>query len=1036
MNYRSKMSNRKFRRILIPILALTLSLSITINVGVSLHPSSLDTLFGKGQKTITSLGRIPRSLANYYPQLYTNTGESRAAAIQVSKRISDEGIVLLKNNGVLPLPPDTKISPLGLRYVAPFYGGTGSAAIGTSEDYLVTPQQGISMVFHNINTFLEERLWGALSANQDLAANPNIVSVDPLHRTDRVSSTLFEFDSSVYRGTEFSCKGTVGVVFLGRQTGENLDAATGVYTDKTPHMLAPTAAELETLAFAKAYCRRVVVVLVSSAPMQITQLEDDEKISAIVWTGGTGSSGYQSLGEILAGKVVPSGRLPDLYPADFKKAPTFPNHDDGTDAFVYRNAQTTLVGNYSWEENANTPFHEYEEGVYLGYKYYETAYDIGYLTDYYNRKDGVLYPFGYGLSYTDFSQQIISFFDHGSKISMTVRVKNIGGTYSGKDVVQLYFTSPYTDFDRQYSIEKPTAVLVGFAKTGLLAPGEYEDVHLSFLKEDMASYCYTRSNGDGTVGCYVLESGEYTLSIRANSHQILASKTTQVPATIWYDNSNPRHAEVAAQSQLDENGHSLGYPASRAVGQDTYRAATNQFEQINTYMTSPAVSSATLLSRKDWAGTQPSAPSVTDRTASKRVISWVAASDSTKYDFSADGKLGNQPGSLVYSGQAPTAKADNGIVLADLRGRSYYDPMWDMLLDQLTLSDAERIRQCLFESAYGTGRLDAVGKPESVERDGPQGLTQPDQLGRNWLSGACGYPSAPVMAATWNQPLMYDFGYMVGQEALVLGINGWYAPALNTHRSPFGGRTAEYFSEDGVLGGYLGAQILSGGGDAGVYCSVKHFVLMEAEGHRNPHTANWLTEQALREIYLKPFELALNTAMKTIWYISDEEGALRSRTMRAGDFIMTADCAVGADWSSTNYELLTCVVRGEWGFQGTIISDMGLNSNDSRVDKMLRSGCDLLMSTSYGKKAHVQDYSSPTGQTLLRRAIKNICYTTVNSNLTQGATPGSVIQSSMAPWQVCLLVINTILALLITAAIIWMIARARDEKRHPHHYME
>lgn len=451
-------------------------------------------------------------------------------------------------------------------------------------------------------------------------------------------------------------------------------------------------------------------------------------------------------------------------------------------------------------------------------------------------------------------------------------------------------------------------------------------------------------------------------------------------------------------------------------------------------MTDPAISGAVILSRTDWADTQPTAPTEADRMASDTVIRWIRESDSTKYDYETDGMPGSIQGSLVHNDNAPVTGAMSGLVLTDLRGKHYYDPMWDLLLDQLDYNNTEEIERCLFEAAYQTGAINSIGKPKSTEHDGPQGLTLTDQSGYNWIEGTCGYPSTPVMAAAWSKELMYEFGFMVGQEALLTGIGGWYAPGLNIHRSPFGGRAAEYFSEDGVLSGYLGAQVISGAGEAGLYCAVKHFVLVDTEAHRNPHTSAWLTEQALREVYLKPFEIALKTARKTIYFVAEEDGTLKSRTMRAGDFIIAGDSAVGPSWTAANLGLLTQVVRGEWGFQGFIISDMHLNGNGNQVDIMLRSGCDALMSTGYGEKLYPLDYASPTGQYLLRNAIKNICYTQVNSNLMQGAAPGSIIEYAMSPWQVWLIVGDIAVGLLLAAAGCWIGIREWDEKRYPENY--
>ena len=998
MNNLTKAGFRRLRRTLLPIMALLLALSCTLTVGMYANASTLNGLFGRGGRTVRPLEQSEDLDADYYVQAYASKPEALEAALALSLQISDEGTVLLKNDGLLPLPAGTVLSPMGLRYCLPYYGGSGSSAIGSDADHTVTPAQGLRTAFSAFNTALEERLFQAAGAAESPADNPNLTAARPLSG-EVEENTLYEFSASVYEDLGASCAGTVGVVFLGRQTGEDCDASISPYDDGTPHMLSLTAAERETLSFAKACCAHVVVVLASSSPMETALLEDDPDIDAILWLGGAGSTGYASLGRILSGQVNPSGRLPDLWAADFTRSPTFANQDDGSDRFVYTNAPTTLVTRDSWEENAATPFREYEEGIYLGYRYYETAWDTGYLPDYDNRSSGVLYPFGYGLSYTTFSQEIVAFRDRGEEISLTVRVTNTGTQYSGKEVVQVYFTPPYTDLDQAYAVEKSTAVLIQFAKTGLLAPGEQEDLTLSFAKEDMASYCYTRDNGDGTTGCYLLEEGAYVISIRSNSHDVLDCRTATVQKTVWYDSRNPRQSELDAQAELDGSGQPLSLPAS--AGQ----AAVNQFEQLNTYMSDPAVSGAVRLSRADWDGTQPTAPTDADRAASGTVRDWIAASDTT-------GPAVSPEDGPSYS--APASGADNGLVLADLRGRRYWDPMWTLLLDQLTYDDPEALRLCLFQDAYGTGALSDIGMPESVEHDGPQGLTLADVNGQNWIKDVCGYPAAPVMAAAWNQELMYDLGYMVGQEALLSGINGWYAPGLNIHRSPFGGRASEYFSEDPLLTGVLGARVISGAGDAGLSCAAKHFVLMDTEAHKNPHTCVWLTEQALREIYLRPYEIALKTARKTILYIGEEDG-LMTRTMRAGDFLMAGDCAVGPLWSAANPALLTGVVRGEWGFQGAIISDMLLNGSDSQVDRLLQAGCDLLMSTASGTPLNATDFQSPAGQRLLRTAVKNLCYTLVNSNLMQGAAPGSLIESSPAPWEICLAVFNGAVALALAA---------------------
>lgn len=976
MEHRTWPPARRLRQVLLPVMALLTALAFTVTIGMRSNADTLDKLFGRGVRTVTAVSDAGQLDTVYYEQRYADKKEALTAASALSRQISGEGIVLLKNDGLLPLPEDAAVSPFGLRYALPFYGGTGSSAIDSGEGRVATPADGLAASFARVNAVLEERYAQALSGGANLADNGQVTACRPVDAPAE-GQTLYEFAPSVYQGTEDSCAGTVGVVFLGRQTGENQDASTSAYDDGTPHMLAPTAAELETLSYAKRACGAVVVVLASPSPMEAAVLEDDPGVSAILWMGGAGSTGFLSLGDILTGAVNPSGRLPDTWAASFKQDPTFPNQDDGSDRFLYDNAYTTLVSSTSWQDMARAPFREYEEGVYLGYRYYETAWALGALADYENRADGVLYPFGYGLSYTDFRQEIRAFSAAGGEIRLTVRVTNTGGRYAGKDVVQVYFSAPYTELDQALGIEKPAAVLAGFGKTRLLAPGEYEDVTIGFSMEDMASYCSSRDNGDGTTGCYMLEEGVYAISLRSNAHTVLDTREAAVPAAVWYDSQNPRRGEQAA--------------------------AVNRFPQIDAYMADPAVSGAVILSRSDWLGTQPTAPTGADRHASDTVAEWIAAADSTRFDCGTDPLLGNVPGSAVYRETAPVAGTGGGLVLADLRGKSSRDPVWNDLLDQLTFTGSEELRLALYECAYQTGAVDAIGKPASLERDGPQGLTLPDQSGKNWISGVCGYPAAPVLAASWNLELARAFGEMVGQEALLRGINGWYAPGLNLHRSPFNGRSSEYFSEDPLLAGMLGARIVSGAGDAGLYCAVKHLGPMDTEAHRNPHTAVWLTEQALREIYLRPFELALKTGEKTVAYI-DGEGRRFQRTMRAGDFIMAGDCAIGSEWTAANYALLTQVVRGEWGFEGFILSDIHLNGNGNQLDKMLRAGCDALLTTGYGRKLLPTDIESPTARHLLRRSIKNVSYVLVNSNLMQGAAPGSRIYHSPAPWMVGLIV--------------------------------
>ena len=682
----------------------------------------------------------------------------------------------------------------------------------------------------------------------------------------------------------------------------------------------------------------------------------------------------------------------------------------------------------------------------MGYRYYETAASLGYFTSddlpdgvtdpYYNRENGVVYPFGFGLSYTTFTQEItdMDVSEADNRLTVTVEVVNTGDK-DGRDTVQLYYSAPYTDFDVINMIEKPSVVLGEYAKTGVLkADGGKETVTIELALDEMASYCFTRKNGDGTTGAYVLEGGKYGVSIRSDSHTVLDSDEFEISETVWYDNDNIRPSEIAAQSALDAKGEPLGYPAA---GPDAeFTAATNKYEKSNAYMTDDSISEATILSRSNWEATQPTGATDADRMASEEVVEWMEW-NAGAFDYETDEVLGNVSGSLAYKADKPVSGADNKLTLADMRGLDYYDDNWDILLDQLDYTDTDELKLALFMGGYTTGEITTIGKPLTVDRDGPQGLTQSSNDGSSWLGNVCAYPSEVVLAQTWDRDLAYEYGYSVGQEALTNGTNGWYAPGVNMHRSPFAGRNFEYFSEDPIVTGIMGTAVVSGAGDCGVYCAFKHFALNDQEAQRQPDRSFditvWATEQAIREIYLKPGEMMVKNARKTIKYIADDEGNIATKTMRAADAIMVGDASPGGEYTGYSYALLNGIIRGEWGFQGFMITDMHV-PYENECDKLVRAGCDVLMTMTYLSKFSVSDTQSATGQWALRNAIKNVSFTVVNSNAMQGAAPGAIVTYAMSPWAVGLLIGDIVIGLLIVAGAVWIVLRVRDSKKNPEKY--
>ena len=628
-----KMNAKKFRLITIPIMVFFLIFALVLSLVTNYFTPSLNAFLGKGARKATTPSGTSGWDTDYYDITSANSEEALQNGLKTSENIADEGIVLLKNNGLLPLTADTTVTPFGYDYLNPMMSGSGSGSADTTADYVYTAEKGINEAFSNVN-----------SASVDAMKNGTVHASTPAAASGEGGATAFlgsstilnEYPAETYNGIEDSCKGTVGIIFLGRAGGEGGDLYTQAYDDGTPHQLALTDTERGVLDFAKKNCDGVVVVLNSCNTMQVGELEDDSDIDAVITMCTPGAVGFKSLGKILNGTVNPSGKTVDTFVADCTLTPTYVNFNKGDGETSYTNTSYTRdiwLSKYKGGSEFEARFREYEEGVYMGYRWYETAADMDYFTSdnlpdgvtdtYYNRDNGVVYPFGYGLSYTTFTQKISAFTESGNNVTVSVDVTNTGKV-AGKDVVQLYYTAPYTDFDVENMIEKATVNLLDYGKTKLLEPGESDTVTITFNKEDMASYCFTHDNGNGTTGCYVLEGGDYIISARSDSHNVLDEKTLTVADTFWYDGSDEEHireSDKNAQSARNDDGTPTGEPENTELG---YFAVTNEFENANTYMTDPTVGNdVTILTRNDWANTQPTAPTDKTRTASDTVIGWL-----------------------------------------------------------------------------------------------------------------------------------------------------------------------------------------------------------------------------------------------------------------------------------------------------------------------------------------------------------------------------------------------------------------------------
>lgn len=1006
------MSNKRFRTILCPLMVLVLVTAIAANVAVNHFAVSLDMVFGGAEPYVVRSEGSEDWNGDYYNEAAIGTPEDQLQrSLAAAKQISDEGIVLLKNNDkALPLDSSAKVTVLGHSSVEPVWGGSGSGGSDLGEG-TVTPRQAFEDAFPNLNTTVYDK-------SQELLDSGNYVRGGvPLGTLDETSCRIGEFPVADYGDALDSVAdyNEVGIVIVSRVAGEGNDLPMDMEPyggNAGEHMLELNDDEKALLQYAKQNFKKVVVVLNAATPMELGPLAQDDGIDAILVMGFPGNQGFASLADILVGKVNPSGHTVDTWYADFTQDPTWQNM--GNFAYTSEN----MVGHTKGRRGpANGEYLEYEEGIYLGYRYYETAaHELGeaWYNDWQGHIDdatytasgtGVVYPFGYGLSYTTFDQKITDHSVKDGKVSVTVQVTNTGDV-AGKDVVQVYYTAPYT----KGGIEKAYVNLVKYDKTGLIEPGATQDVTIEFDLEDMASYDW---QGEG---CYVLDAGTYTIRAMKSAHEQYDSFDYEVADKVVYNQDNPRQSELDAQAYVNEDGTLADY-AGRTLDPDSgvegFVAATNQFDELNDHMSSSEV---TNLTRADLEGSFPTRPS-DERSASDE---YAALYD--PFDYTTDPELGNVEGSHVYHAEAPTQGADNGISLIQLRGKSYYDPMWDQFLDQIVY-DADTLK-VVAGANYQTQDLAYLGKPATNDHDGPVGFT--GSYGTDQTFVAAYWPSTTVLASSYNTDLAYEMGNCIGSEMAVQDTCGWYGPAMNAHRTPFGGRNYEYYSEDPVVSGTTAMNEISGAAAHGVYAEPKHFALNDEEVNRNNQCSVWVNEQALREIYLKPFEICVKDAWCDTPYISDEAGTMSVAKQRATRVMMTCHFQVGADHSSECYALLTQVLRNEWGFNGFVESDMydGVN-----MDKRIRAGEDISMVGD--AVAPQEDQTSPTALWAYRRAIHNICYTQVNSRAMSNIVPGSIIKYGMRPWLPMVIGIDVAIAALLVLGVVWMVMRKKKEQAHP-----
>ena len=943
------MSNKKFLAIWIPIVAVVAIVAIGANVAIGMFRGAIESYLGAGTYTVNAAEGSDDLDTDYYTSEYSTADDAKAASAKLVEEIAGEGMTLLKNNGTLPLATGN-VTLLGRGAADPIYGGSGSGTADTRT--AVNIRAGIENAGFAVNDVVYQQLSNFAAANPAKDGGRTNIVMDKPEESNYNIGEMPVADYSQEALSSFAQFNDAAIVVIGRGGGEGGDLATDLTqwdanAEPGEHQLELNSDERALLELAKSNFENVVVVVNASTSMELGLLQDDEGIDGVILAGSPGATGFSALGRVLNGEVNPSGHTVDIFSRDFTADPTFAN-----------------FGNYAYDNLDDAYFVDYEEGIYVGYRYYETAAVEGFL-DY---DEAVVYPFGYGLSYTDFEwtigEQRMGAVD--GDISVDVEVTNTGDV-AGKDVVELYYTAPYTPG----GIEKSSVVLGDFAKTGLIEPGQSETVTVTIPVEQMASYDSADS------GAYVLEEGDYEIKLQTDSHN-LAAGIEPIPYKV---------------------DQTITYTDGRASDKTP---ATNQFDDVTAAFTE---GKATAFSRADFAGTFPSTPEGAD----------FDATDATVTAFKPyDAKAAADENDDV---EKPTWGADNGLSLIDLRGLPYDHPAWDQLLDEL---DKDEVVALLTSGAYNTAALEDIGKIRTNDLDGPAGFSSfinPEL----WTGTA--FPSEYLIGQTWSKELAERMGEAIGDEALTAGSNGWYAPAMNLHRSPFAGRNFEYYSEDPVLSGLLGTSVADGALTKGVYAFIKHFAMNDQETNRvrGNGLATWATEQTIRELYLKPFEMVVKDTTGDVKFY-DSEGQLQTSKI-GSTAIMSSFNRIGATWAGGSEALMHQVLRNEWGFSGMAITDFNLYPYMYVDEAWAARGTDLMLTFENFKE--VEDTSSAYAESNIRYAMHNVLYTVANSNAVNGIAPGASLSYNPAGWEIAVQAITIALAVLILAALVWMIIRVR-----------
>lgn len=944
-----------------------LLVAVLIGNVVAMNYSTIITTYF-GHTTTKTVDRDTSGESDYFTSDYASGQELYDAGAALCEEVEAEGMVLLKNEKQsLPLGENQKVSLFSESSVDLIYGGTGSGSVDTST------AKTLKAAFEEVGYTVNPTLWDFYTGNHETykRSNPSIFA-------NRNNFAINECPVSEYTEDvtkSFANYNDAAIIVLARSGGEGddltrtLDKSEGGGT-----YLQLTTNEKDMLKMIKSSGQfsKIVVLVNSSNAMELNFIDEEQYgINACLWIGGMGQTGISAVAKAVRGDINPSGKLVDTYAYDSLSSPAMQNFGglEYTNAADLESLSEDYFGVATQYTGKN--YVVYQEGIYVGYRYYETRYeDVVLGTENvgdFKYKDAVQFPFGYGLSYTNFDYSNYKLSESDDAFHISVDVKNTGST-AGKEVVQVYLQSPYTDYDKQNSIEKASVELCGFDKTELLEPGASETVNITISKEELRTYDAKNAK------TYIVDAGDYYFAVGHDSHEALNNILAAKGKTVADGMDNEGNASFAGrwtQPTLDNTTYATA---------DNGTAITNQFESadINYYYDDVAY-----LTRSNWKGTFPSTITLT-------------ATDQLKAD------LEQQADTTADGYTMPTTSANNGISLISLRGIEYNDAKWDELLDQLSVDDMIKLVSL---GGYMTSEIEPIDYPGTTDKDGPAGISSTLVGG---TSKCMAYPAEVVMASTYNLDLINKVGVMVGEDGLHSSTEGWYAPAMNTHRTPYSGRNFEYYSEDGFLAGMMGAAEVSGVQSKGVFCYIKHFAINDQETNRKG-IATFANEQSIREIYLTPFEYSVRYA--------------------DAHSVMTSHNRIGATWAAGCASILSNVLRGEWGFVGHIVTDyIGTPKYQSELQALL-AGNDLMLSTSASNEDITPFKDNARVVSMLRAASKNILYTGVNSSTMNGITENTKIIKVLPTWQWWLISFDVVMGLLIFAGFYFVIRYYKKKSR-------